>query len=225
MKFRHATRAVAASAAAFAFAGLGALAVSGTAGATVGTASGDQNATAAATTTVTPGTPFSTGQIISVTVPANPLFDAGGINTGTNLEVAECAAPNGVLPTLASECQPDSLDGDTINPNTDGSVSYTNYTAWQLPNTLLGESASDTPVCGDTLATECTLYVGPNVTDFTQPHYFTQPFLVADNSGGFVANPGDGTPEAPLAIGLPLAGGVIVGGVLFRRRRIARSAS
>jgi hypothetical protein len=174
---------------------------------------------------VTPGTPFSTGQIISVTVPANPLFDAGGINTGTNLEVAECAAPNGVLPTLASECQPDSLDGDTINPNTDGSVSYTNYTAWQLPNTLLGESASDTPVCGDTLATECTLYVGPNVTDFTQPHYFTQPFLVADNSGGFAANPGDGTPEAPLAIGLPLAGGVIVGGVLFRRRRIARSAS
>ncbi len=40
------------------------------------------------------------------------------------------------------------------------------------------------------------------------------------------SNPGDGTPEVPLAVGLPLAAAGLVGGtVLFRRRKAARAAA
>jgi hypothetical protein len=172
----------------------------------------------------TPG-PFASGQVVEVKIPANPTFAAGaGIN------IVECAAPAGVAPTDPSQCDGLTLQPDTILAAADGSVDYTvtgstsGFTMFALPDTtLLGESAAGTPVCN--LSHECVLYIGENQNDFTVPHFFSQPFFVtpvAGDSGtpaGTGTTPGTATPEAPLAIGLPLAAAGVIGGSLFLRRR------
>ena len=183
-------------------------------------------------------TPFSSGQLINVVVPANSLF----IST-TSVNILECAAPNGVLPTLPSECDGNTIQGPTILPNTDGSNNiqtqkYGQYPVFALPDSIsLGESPSSAVTCGNTAATECVLYIGENQGDFTAPHVFSQPFFIAANSDDKGDFPGDGssstiapppqTPEVPLAIILPVAAmGLLGGTVLVRRRRtLSKSAS
>lgn len=164
----------------------------------------------------TKGTPFSSGQVIQVQIPANSVFvGQPGIN------ILECSDPGGLAsndPTNASDCDGNTIQGDTIVAATNGSVSYTNYTVYALPDSIsLGESPSSTPVCNT--SNWCVLYVGENQTDFTQPHVFSQPFLVKANGNDEGGNPGDGTPEAPLAIGLPVVGAGVVGAAFWYRRR------
>jgi hypothetical protein len=221
MKLRHVTRTVGISAAVASVGALSSLAFAGTAGA-ASPGSGAQVAATVAQSPYTPGLPFDSGQTITVTAPANTIF-----SPTENVEIAECAAPFGVLPTLSSSCDTNSLDADTIFPNPDGSVDYTNYTVYKLPNAFsLGETPTTTPVCGNTPATECVLYIGNDVEDFTTPHFFTNTFyVVADPTDSGTVNPGDGTPEVPLAIGLPLAAAGIMGGLVYRRRRSARAAA
>jgi hypothetical protein len=150
--------------------------------------------------TVTTGTPFSSGQVIQVQVPANPV-----LTPGAGIIVVECAAPGGAVPTQPSDCDGNTIQGDTIFAGADGSVSYTNvapdhgYTVYSLPNSALGESSGGTPACN--LADECVLYIGQNQNDFTQPHFFSQPFWVTPNSGNTGASPGDGSaPPAPTGV-------------------------
>jgi hypothetical protein len=178
--------------------------------------------------TVTAG-PFSSGQVIQVQIPANST-----LGSGAGINIVECAAPGGVAPTATAACDGNTIQGDTIFAASDGSVSYTNsgpdhgYTVYALPNSSLGEGTSGTPVCN--LTNECVLYIGENQNDFTQPHFFSQPFFVkpvTGNSGTPAGNgtPGAATPEAPLAIGLPLAAAGVIGGILFLRRRQDAAAS
>jgi hypothetical protein len=170
---------------------------------------------------VAPGTPFSSGQTISIQVPANTL-----LTPHANVVIVECAAPNGVLPTLPSECDTGTVQGSSIIPATDGHFTYNQYQIFALPDaTTLFETPTHTPVCSNTAATECVLYVGNNYNDFTAPHFFSEAFKITANADDQGENPGDGTPELPLAIGLPLAAAGIFGGVMYRRRHIARSAS
>jgi hypothetical protein len=168
--------------------------------------------------TVTPGKPFSSGQTVTVQAPSgSPL------TPGLNVEILECAAPNGVLPTLPTQCDSETKSADTIIPAADVSFTYSNYQLYILPDPNFGAS----PItCGATAATECVVGMFDNFTDFTQPHIFSQPFLVNASPLDNGANPGDGTPEVPLAIGLPLAAaGLMAGGITIRRRRAARSAA
>ena len=80
--------------------------------------------------TVTAGTPFSSGQTVQVSAPTG-----SGLPTGTNVTLVECAAPNGVLPTLPSQCDPSNTQsGDSINPAADGSFTYSNYQIYILPD-------------------------------------------------------------------------------------------
>ncbi len=152
----------------------------------------------------TAGTPFSSGQVISIQIPANPT-----LSPGAGIFIVECAAPGGVVPTDPSQCDGKTIQGDTILAGTDGSVDYTvsnttsGYTVYALPNaTSLGEPPTQTPVCN--LSNECVLYIGQNQNDFTQPHFWSQPFYVAPTTGDTGANPGDGS--APPAATTPDAG-------------------
>jgi hypothetical protein len=218
MSIRHVAKTVAVSAAAVACAGaVSALAFVETAGASP--ASGSQVGVATPIGSYTAGTPFSSGQIIKVTVPANTIF-----NNTTKVNILECAAPGGVIPTNTAACDANTIQADTVLPAADGSVSYSNYQLFSLPNvSSLFESPSGQPVCN--LANQCVLYIGDNQLDFTQPHYWSQAFVVSPTAGDTGANPGDGTPEVPWAVGLPLAAAGIVGGsVLLRRRRSSRAA-
>ena len=224
MSLRIATRRVLASVAATAAAGtLALVAFAGPAGAT-GPASGGQVLNAAQPTApYTAGTPFSSGQSINVVVPANSAFASP--NNHAAINVVECSAPNGVIPTNTSACDGNTIQGNTILPNSDGSFSYAGYQVFALPDLNIGDSASG-PACGRTSATECILYIGNNQSDFTQPHLWSQPFFVDPGDGtDSGANPGDGTPEVPLAIILPISAmGLLGAAVLIRRRRAAHSA-
>jgi hypothetical protein len=61
---------------------------------------------------------------------------------------------------------------------------------------------------------------------FSYPHLFSAPFQVANVDGvDGGTNPGDGTPEVPLAIGLPLLAAAAFGSsVVYGRRRRRRAA-
>jgi hypothetical protein len=149
----------------------------------------------------TANTPFSSGQKINVVVPANSLF----IST-SNVNILECAAPNGVLPTLPNECDGNTIQGPTILPASDGSINlqtqkYGLYQLFALPDSIsLGESASSAVICGNTAATECVLYIGENQGDFTAPHVFSQPFYIQTNADDEGESPGDGSaPTVPTA--------------------------
>ena len=241
MSVRHVARrvavSIAATAAAGSFAALAfALPAAVPAGATTAcSASGDQCLTAAQPLpgNFTPGKPFDSGQNINVVVPANNTFCAASSpgctntagNNSTTINVLECAAPNGVVPTQTAACDGNTIQGPSIVPAADGSFTLSNYPLYALPDSVsLGEGTSG-PVCGNTLATECILYIGNQQTDFTKPHVWSQAFTINPNGNDLGANPGDGTPEIPYAVLLPVAAmGLLGATVLIRQRRRARSA-
>jgi hypothetical protein len=162
--------------------------------------------------------PFDSGEDIDLSVPANSAFAAPNNNSGVN--IVECAAPNGVLPTQTSACDGNTLQ-NFVGVNADGSFTFNDYTIYALPDTVsLGETASNPVICGNTAATECVLYIGNNQNDFTQPHLWSEPFLIhTDPTDSGTYDPGDGTPEVPLSVILPLSAmGLLGGAVLIRRR-------
>ncbi len=150
--------------------------------------------------TVTANTPFSSGQQVDVVIPANTV-----LNPNLNINIVECEAPGGVVPTDPSDCDGSTIQGASIRPNSDGSVdlhaeSHSYYTLYALPDLVsLGETSGNT--CN--LTNECVLYIGENQGDFTQPHFWSNPFYIAPNGTDDGSNPGDGSP--PPAPTLPSA--------------------
>ena len=225
MFIRHVARTVGISVAAAAVAGtFSVIALAGPAGA-AGPASGDTVPTAATPVTpFTPGSPFSSGQNINVVVPAGSLF-----NPSLNINIVECAAPGGVVPTDPGNCDGNTINGPTLKPNADGSINFQTktgslYQLFALPDSVsLGESAGGV-TCD--LAHQCVLYIGNDQTDFTKPHVWSQAFVIKPDPTDSGASPGDGTPEVPMAVILPLAAlGLVGGSVLIHRRRTAKSAA
>jgi hypothetical protein len=149
-------------------------------------------------------TPFDSGQSINVVIPANSTFSSTATppdNTITK-DIVECSAPNGVIPTQTSACDGLSVQGPTVLPGANGSLTLQNYIVYALPDSVsLGEIGG--PACGQTAATECILYIGDNYNDFTKPHLWSQPFFVKANGNDLGANPGDGS--APTASSVPSA--------------------
>jgi MYXO-CTERM domain-containing protein len=172
------------------------------------------------------GQTYSSGQNINVVVPANDTFSStdGLGNNNSDINVLECSAPNGVIPTQPSACDGNTIQGNTILPDSDGSFTYDGYTVYALPDSIsLGESPDSPVACGSTAATECILYIGNNQNDFTQPHLWSEPFFVQANSDDGGENPPSETPEVPYAILLPIAAmGLLGAALLARRRRAAR---
>ena len=223
MSVRHVAKAVGISSAIACAGALSAVSLAGVAGAAAPT-NGSQVGSATPSGSFTPGLPFSSGQTITINVPPNTVLPGD-----TNVLIEECAAPNGVIPTLTAQCDSNTVDADTITPNSDGpgdgSFTYSTYQVYALPDTAIGDTATSNIHCGNTVATECVLYIGDNVNDFTAPHFWSQPFLTASYGNDRGSNPGDGTPEFPLAVGLPLAAAGIMGGLVLRRRRVSRRAA
>ncbi len=63
---------------------------------------------------------FASGQTIEVSVPANSV-----LVPGTKVNILECADPDGTvanLPTSPSACDGNTIQGDTVYVNTNGSV-------------------------------------------------------------------------------------------------------
>ncbi len=154
---------------------------------------------AAAVTPFTANTPFSSGQNINVVVPAGSLF-----NPNLNINIVECAAPGGVVPTDPANCDGNTINGPTLKPNADGSINFQTktsslYQLFALPDANLGETGGVT--CN--LSNSCVLYIGQDQGDFTQPHVWSQAFFVTPNATDSGANPGDGS--APVAATQPSA--------------------
>jgi hypothetical protein len=235
MTFKHLLRTVAVAVPVTLAAGsFSLITLGGTASAAGTQQSATIDATNAGNQTITSGTPFSSGQLVAVNVPLNVANGGTGeLAASTGYTIWECSDPGGTvanLPTSVSNCDSLTSNGTDGTTNSDGSVQYTGYEVYALPNTVspahggLGETPTDVPVCN--LANPCVLAVLTNPNNFTATSglAFTEPFLVTPNSTDSGANPGDGTPEAPLMIGIPLVGLAVVGGTVFTRRRKAAKA-
>ncbi len=120
--------------------------------------------------------------------------------------IVECAAPNGVLPTLPIDCDGNTIVGPTVLPNSDGSINlqtqgYGLYPVYALPDSIsLGESPSSAVTCGNRRPPSvCSTSETIRVTSL-QPHVFSQPFYVDANADDQGENPGDGSaPTVPTA--------------------------
>ena len=143
----------------------------------------------------TAGTPFSSGQNIEITIPAN-----SNLQPGAGINILECADPGGTvanLPSSINQCDGNTIQGSTVFVNSNGSVLYSPYELFALPDRNLGEPSNGAPVCNTT--SECVLFIGQDQNNFAgAPHYFSQPFFVAPNATDNGAHPGDGSPQGAL---------------------------
>jgi Putative Ig domain len=190
MSIRHLTRRVAVGSVVAATAGLAAVLTLGSTAWADPPAGSQLPGSAVPISSFTAGTPFSSGQIIKVLVPANSTFASG-----SNIEIVECSVS--VLSATTDsqalpECDGLTINGDTVDAASDGSVSYSNYTAYALPDVgSLGESPSGTPVCN--LTNLCVLYIGNDETHpFSSAHFFSQTFAIQPRAGDTGTPAGDG---------------------------------
>jgi hypothetical protein len=174
--------------------GAAVLAVSSVVLAVTGVAQADlttnQQITAAvAEGTFTAGLPFSSGQQIKVTIPANTLLPRNA-----NIHIVQCeAGPGGAPPTETPNCDNATQYPNTAVVNGDGSLNITDFNVFALPSVALGETASNPTVCGGA-ADPCLLYIGPDQTNPALPHVWSQGFSVVKNDAAELGtNPGDGT--------------------------------
>ena len=139
----------------------------------------------------TANTPFASGQNVDIAIPANSVLPPA-----INLQIVECSAPLGVLPTNDTTCDGETIQGASIHPNADGSVdlntqTHSLFTMYALPDLpQLGESSS--PATCD-LNDGCVLYIGDDYTNFTAPHFFSPVFYVAPNGTDSGTPAGDGS--------------------------------
>jgi hypothetical protein len=161
-------------------------------------------AASSAGVTMSPSGPYRGGQSVRVSVGPNSLF-----TPHLRVIMLECADPGGStanLPTSVKQCDGNTVQGDSVIVQADGSFSESAYTVFSLPNQALAEDPSGQPVCNAT--SPCVLYVGLNQEDFTQPKVFSTPFVVTPVSGATPSGSSNsGTPAATGSPSTPTAGG------------------
>jgi ABC-type phosphate transport system substrate-binding protein len=164
-----------------------------------------------------PNGPFSSGQDVGVDVAANTT-----LTPGVGVYIEECSSPGGVVPSSPAQCDAKTHQTNPTFVASDGSDDYVSYPIYALPDlTNLGEASAGGPVCN--LTNQCMLYVGQNPNDFTRPHLWSQAFFVNPTPDDTGADPGNGLPEVPTVVLLPVLALVVIGGfILVRRRRSTR---
>ncbi len=164
-----------------------------------------------------PNGPFSSGQVVEVTAPANSI-----LKPGRSLFIEECTASFSKPRPLAHQCDHRTVQPILLRAGSNGSFTYTGYSIYALPDShTLHESDHHLPVCNLTHA--CVLIVGYDLDD-PGHRVWSAPFLVNPTPGDTGANPGNGTPEVPYALVLPVLAIVIFGGILVIRRRRSNAA-
>jgi hypothetical protein len=131
--------------------------------------------------------PLADDKPITVSVAPNSTLsrsslEAAGFPSGAvAIKIIECADPGGQtvnLPVKVTQCDPATLDASATLEE-DGSVLDSGYTIYALPDVpVLGPSNGT--LCD--MAHECVLGIFTNQNDFTKPHLFSAPFLVAATS-------------------------------------------
>jgi hypothetical protein len=196
---------------------------------------GPTTLTANGSTTVAAGTPYSSGQAITVSGSANSTLNAANLSANDigagNYYIIECADPGGTtanLPTQTNQCEGGTEDGLSSPHSSDGSFSDSGYQVYVLPDSLFSPTTfTGTVGVAPNYGVIGIFAADPFTSGFTSanPHLWSAPFQVQPSTGvaDSGGNPGDGTPEVPLAIGLPLAGLAAFGAwtVRSRRRRTA----
>jgi hypothetical protein len=128
--------------------------------------------------TVTPGPssqPYQNSATVALGVGPNSTF-----RPNSRIEVLECSAPKGILPTSDTSCDGNTAQYGSVLVARDGSFQVPSYTIYALPNRALGEAPDNLPACNAT--SECVLYAGQDQNDFNQPKTFSSPFSVAPSA-------------------------------------------
>jgi hypothetical protein len=240
MSIRHAVKAVAATGAATLCGAALVLTLGvGTAGAS-SLVSSDGNTTLSTEGTVSAGTPYDSGQTIEVSVQANSTLSNANLCqsqfSGLNQTcgnptgfyyIEECVDPGGLatnLPTTPTGCEHGTED-ESQAKSTDGSSDDTGFLVYDLPDATNLGAPNMVGKC-DVSPNQCVIGIfsgDPQNGGFAFPHLFSAPFQVDKGDGqDDGASPGDGTPEVPLAIALPLVALLGVGGWAIRSRRKQR---
>ncbi len=127
---------------------------------------------------------LKSGQQIALHVGPNGFF-----KPGTGIEILECGDSGGQLSKLPQTdlyCDGNTVNQDTVIVGADGSFSEPSYTLEKTPWRPY-EPADSIPKCDSTHI--CSLYIGEDQNDFSQPKIFSQPFLV----GAKLASPANAT--------------------------------
>jgi hypothetical protein len=237
MSLRHVVKTVAACSAATICGGVLMLGIGSSAAGASTLTSTDGTTTLSTVGTVTPGTPYSSGQGVDVAVAANNTLSttnlsANGAPTTGLFYLEECTDPGGSaanLPTTSSGCEAATLT--TTSKTSDGHISSSTlgpFTVYDLPDSGTLGSATMSGTC-DQAPNQCVIGIfaaNPSINGFGFPHLFSAPFQTTVGDGADVGDsPGDGTPEVPLAIGLPLAAVAVFGGFTIRNRRRRQRAA
>jgi hypothetical protein len=235
MSIRHVVKTVAVSSAATLCGAALALGIGVGAASANSLVSPDGTTTLSTTTTVTSGTPYTSGQQLDVSALANSTLSNANLvansvpgqstnNPTGNYYFEECTDPGGTVandPSAPSNCEAATDDFSTVAKNDSGSFDNPTYPVYALPDSNFG-SATMTGKCG-VAPNYCVVGIfatNPNTTGFSYPHLFSAPFQIVVGDGADNGdNPGDGTPEVPLAVGLPLAALAVIGGFTIRNRR------
>jgi hypothetical protein len=82
------------------------------------------------------------------------------------------------LPTSVLKCDGNTVQGNSVLVQRNGSFSERGYQVFALPNaSQLGENPDTRPICNSTHA--CVLYIGQNQEKFTAPKMWSRPFTVS----------------------------------------------
>jgi hypothetical protein len=122
-----------------------------------------------------PGTaPYRAGQAIKLSVGPNHYF-----TPFSRVVILQCADRKGRaenLPKDDSTCDGNTVQGDSVLVNKDGSFREAAYQLFALPDPVLSERPTARPVCDR--SHYCVLYVGQNQNNFKAPKLFSAAFTI-----------------------------------------------
>jgi hypothetical protein len=154
---------------------------------------------------------FISGQTVSVRVGPNRI-----LKPGTHLVMEECATDFVGRRWISNQCDPRTVQIHPFIVTRDGSANYSAYPIFALPDAFtLHEPTWHRPKCD--LDHACLVLIGATGCDLDAigQGVSSQTFYVDPDT-----DPGNGTPEVPYVVALPLlASGIIGAYALFRRRR------